>query len=478
MSYAQLREVLLPAEPAGLELGAIELADGTGSLAMILRHEHTRTDQPHRHQRSGGPGATTSTQQRKEADTVSAAQGDADHGARDLAAFRPCPTWPSGPSAAASSWANDELFAERENLIKPEAAELHDRTRSAHKGKVVRRVGDPPPPRAAATTGAGPARRARRRARRRRRHRLTSRATTRREVVGRGRWRRRATRRPAELRGGRRGCRSSRARRCKGDTATASRSTPGERWSPTSGWPCTPTAASPGCGCTARSCPTRGCSTRGTRRPGRAGERRPVVGLHQHVLLARPNNLIAPGQARIMGEGWETARRRDDGNDWVLVRLAGAGVVRLAELDTHVLQGQRPGAGRRCPASTRCSAGAGTSTTRTLVRAHCPSRALAAGHPAPVPDRPRPAPGDPRPAGHLPRRRHGPAAAVRRPGTRGRGELGVRWFNALSERPRPAALPELGRTGRAAEAVAARPVSGAGTTSPAAALALLLGRSG
>jgi gamma-glutamylcyclotransferase (GGCT)/AIG2-like uncharacterized protein YtfP len=44
VSYAQLREVLLPAEPAGLELGAIELADGTGSLAMILRHEHTRTD--------------------------------------------------------------------------------------------------------------------------------------------------------------------------------------------------------------------------------------------------------------------------------------------------------------------------------------------------------------------------------------------------------------------------------------------------
>jgi allantoicase len=30
-----------------------------------------------------------------------------------------------------------------------------------------------------------------------------------------------------------------------------------------------------------------------------------------------------------MGEGWETARRRDGGNDWVELRLAGAGVVRL-----------------------------------------------------------------------------------------------------------------------------------------------------
>ncbi|HEY0813033.1 MAG TPA: gamma-glutamylcyclotransferase [Pseudonocardia sp.] len=37
LSWEQLREVLLPGEPPGLELGAIELADGSGSLAMILR---------------------------------------------------------------------------------------------------------------------------------------------------------------------------------------------------------------------------------------------------------------------------------------------------------------------------------------------------------------------------------------------------------------------------------------------------------
>lgn len=40
MTYEQLREVLLPGEPAGLELGVIELADGTGSLAMVLRRPH------------------------------------------------------------------------------------------------------------------------------------------------------------------------------------------------------------------------------------------------------------------------------------------------------------------------------------------------------------------------------------------------------------------------------------------------------
>ena len=37
LSYPQLREVLLPGEPPGLELGVIELADGSGALAMVLR---------------------------------------------------------------------------------------------------------------------------------------------------------------------------------------------------------------------------------------------------------------------------------------------------------------------------------------------------------------------------------------------------------------------------------------------------------
>ncbi|HEU5429355.1 MAG TPA: gamma-glutamylcyclotransferase [Actinocrinis sp.] len=35
-----LRESLLPAEPAELELGVIELADGSGCLSMIRRHSY------------------------------------------------------------------------------------------------------------------------------------------------------------------------------------------------------------------------------------------------------------------------------------------------------------------------------------------------------------------------------------------------------------------------------------------------------
>ena len=54
-------------------------------------------------------------------------------------------------------------------------------------------------------------------------------------------------------------------------------------------------------------------------------------------------NLIAPGRARTMGEGWENARRRDDGNDWVSVRLAVPGRVRYAELDTSLFVGNAPG---------------------------------------------------------------------------------------------------------------------------------------
>lgn len=62
-----------------------------------------------------------------------------------------------------------------------------------------------------------------------------------------------------------------------------------------------------------------------------------------NMFYSSPANLISPGFAAVMGEGWETARRRDDGNDWVTVRLAGTGVVRLAELDTSHFKGNAPG---------------------------------------------------------------------------------------------------------------------------------------
>lgn len=56
-----------------------------------------------------------------------------------------------------------------------------------------------------------------------------------------------------------------------------------------------------------------------------------------------PNNLLMPGPVRTMGEGWETARRRDDGNDWVRVALAAESVPRVVELDTSYFLSNAPG---------------------------------------------------------------------------------------------------------------------------------------
>lgn len=67
-----------------------------------------------------------------------------------------------------------------------------------------------------------------------------------------------------------------------------------------------------------------------------------VVGC-SNMFYGHPQQLLAPGLARSMGEGWETARRRDEGNDWVLVKLAVPGVVELVDVDTSHFKGNAPG---------------------------------------------------------------------------------------------------------------------------------------
>jgi allantoicase len=53
--------------------------------------------------------------------------------------------------------------------------------------------------------------------------------------------------------------------------------------------------------------------------------------------------LIMPGLARSMADGWENARRRDGGYDYVTAALAGAGVVRYVEIDSSYYVGNAPG---------------------------------------------------------------------------------------------------------------------------------------
>ena len=54
------------------------------------------------------------------------------------------------------------------------------------------------------------------------------------------------------------------------------------------------------------------------------------------------HNLTAPGRGINMGDGWETARRRGPGNDWVIIALGQAGVIERAEIDTAHFKGNYP----------------------------------------------------------------------------------------------------------------------------------------
>jgi allantoicase len=64
------------------------------------------------------------------------------------------------------------------------------------------------------------------------------------------------------------------------------------------------------------------------------------------MFFSRPANALAPGRAQVMSDGWETARRRDDGHDWLVVRLAVPGVLHHAVIDTTRFVGNAPGLAR------------------------------------------------------------------------------------------------------------------------------------
>ena len=56
-----------------------------------------------------------------------------------------------------------------------------------------------------------------------------------------------------------------------------------------------------------------------------------------------PRNALSPGLSRVMGEGWETRRRRSAGNEWLAVRFAAPAVISLVEVDTSGYIGNSPG---------------------------------------------------------------------------------------------------------------------------------------
>ena len=54
------------------------------------------------------------------------------------------------------------------------------------------------------------------------------------------------------------------------------------------------------------------------------------------------DNMIMPGRATNMGDGWETRRRRGPGHDWAVVRLGTTAIVTRVEIDTNHFKGNYP----------------------------------------------------------------------------------------------------------------------------------------
>jgi len=67
---------------------------------------------------------------------------------------------------------------------------------------------------------------------------------------------------------------------------------------------------------------------------------RPIFANNEHFgILA---NIMAPGKGTDMGDGWETRRRREPGNDWAVVALGHAGTIEDILVDTAFFKGNYP----------------------------------------------------------------------------------------------------------------------------------------
>jgi len=58
--------------------------------------------------------------------------------------------------------------------------------------------------------------------------------------------------------------------------------------------------------------------------------------------FGEPRNMLMPYPAANTGDGWETKRRRDPGHDWAVIRLGIPGLITRVELDTTHFKGNYP----------------------------------------------------------------------------------------------------------------------------------------
>jgi len=60
------------------------------------------------------------------------------------------------------------------------------------------------------------------------------------------------------------------------------------------------------------------------------------------MFFGHRHNLIMPGRAANMSDGWETKRRRGPGHDWAIIKLARPGQIHAIEVDTSHFKGNFP----------------------------------------------------------------------------------------------------------------------------------------
>jgi Allantoicase len=58
--------------------------------------------------------------------------------------------------------------------------------------------------------------------------------------------------------------------------------------------------------------------------------------------FGKAENILAPGKAKNMGDGWETRRRRGKGNDWLILNCIDGSSIDKIEISTHHFKGNYP----------------------------------------------------------------------------------------------------------------------------------------
>ena len=58
--------------------------------------------------------------------------------------------------------------------------------------------------------------------------------------------------------------------------------------------------------------------------------------------FGKAENILAPGKAKNMGDGWETRRSRGKNFDWLIFKCATPGIINKVQIDTHHFKGNYP----------------------------------------------------------------------------------------------------------------------------------------